>query len=265
MRITLKDYAIEVDEAGKGLPLILIHGYPLSRRIWQPQMEGLAPSAHTIAPDLRGHGDSESTEGVYTMDLLAADCLGVLDALGEQKPAVVCGLSMGGYVAFAFYRNYPDRVAGLILAATRAGEDSPEARSNREKAVVQAQKYGSGSIAEAMLPKMFSPKTYTQRPELVQRVWEIMQGISVDGIVGDLKGMMERPDSFSTLKQVNKPVLILHGNEDQLIPLNEAVAMRAASPLARLRVIQDAGHLLNMEQPELFNKHVNEFITGIEA
>jgi pimeloyl-ACP methyl ester carboxylesterase len=116
-----------------------------------------------------------------------------------------------------------------------------------------------------MLPKMLSPKTYNNNQELVQQVWEIMQGTSVQGIVGDLMGMKTRPSSLPLLAKINKPTLILHGSDDQLIPLREAVAMRTAIPGAQLRVLPDAGHLLNMEQPVLFNQALRAFLKELSV
>jgi len=244
--------------------MVFVHGYPLSRRIWDSQIEGLADVARLIAPDLRGHGDSGATPGTYSMDLLADDCLALLEALGIDQQVVLCGLSMGGYVAFAFYRKFPEKVAGLILAATRSGEDSPEGKANRDKAADLARQGGPNAIAGSMLPKMLSPKSYVGRPELVHSVMEIMQGTSLDGILGDLMGMKSRPDSTPALRAIEKPVLILHGSDDQLIPPSEAIAMQEAIPGAQLQVLPDAGHLLNMEQPLLFNKAIRGFLREIQ-
>jgi len=260
MQIQVNDVVLTVEDRGAGRPLLFIHGYPLSRRLWEPQLEGLADVAYLIAPDLRGHGDSGSTSGPYSMDLLAEDCHALLDVMGVKEPVVLCGLSMGGYITFAFYRKYPERVAGLILAATRAGEDSPEGKANRDKAANLARQGGPGAIAESMLPKMLAPKTYNERPELVQSVWEMMHSTSLEGILGDLMGMKSRPDSTPTLKQIDKHTLILHGSDDQLISLRDAVSMRAATSGAQLRVILDAGHLVNLEQPEQFNLAIRGFL-----
>lgn len=260
MRKQIGGINLAYEDKGTGLPLLFIHGYPLSRRIWDPQLEGLADVARLIALDLCGHGDSDAVPGPFSMESLADDCKNLLEALGITSPVVLCGLSMGGYVTFAFYRKYPERVAGLILAATRSGEDSPEGKANRDKAADLARKGGPSAIAESMLPKMLSPKTYEEKPELVHRVREIMEGTSLGGIIGDLMSMKLRPDSTPGLKKVDKPTLILHGSDDQLIPPSEAIAMSGAIPGARLNLLPDAGHLLNMEQPQLFNNSVREFL-----
>jgi pimeloyl-ACP methyl ester carboxylesterase len=170
---------------------------------------------------------------------------------------------MGGYVAFEFYRKYPQRVAGLILAATRAGADSPEAKTNRDKSATTAREKGVGAIVETMLPKMLSQKSSQTRPELVTRVRKIMTGTSLAGVLGDLAAMRDRTDSTAMLAQVDKPTLILHGADDQLIPPAEAQAMGASIPNARLHIRPEAGHLLNLEQPEAFNEAVRGFLSSV--
>ena len=264
MRVRIKDVLLAVEERGSGLPLLFIHGYPLSSAIWAPQIEALADTARVIALDLRGHGNSEASPGPYSMDLFAEDCRDVLDALGIFEPAVVCGLSMGGYVSFAFYRNYPERVAGLILAATRAVSDTPNGKANRDKASDLALQGGTSAIVESMLPKMFGPRTYLERPDLVHKLREIMQSVSLDGILGDLEGMKSRPDSTPTLEQINKPTLILHGSDDQLIPKEDAIAMQSAILGSALRLLPDSGHLLNLEQPTLFNRAIREYFEELD-
>jgi len=260
MQIQLQNYRMAYDDFGQGQPLLFIHGYPLSRRMWQPQMASLAMDARVLAIDLRGHGDSQATPGPYPMSLLADDCAAFLDTLGIQRPVVICGLSMGGYIAFAFYRQHPSRVAGLVLAATRPGPDTPEGQANRDKSTALARQQGVSAIAEAMLPRLLSPGTYHNRPELVNQVRTIMESVSLDGITGDLLGMKGRPDSTPTLAEIKVPTLVLHGADDQLIPLREAETMHSAIPNAGLQVLPTAGHLLNLEQPELFNQAIQGFL-----
>lgn len=266
MNIHVNDISIAYDERGSGVPLLLIHGYPLNRKLWEPQLSSLSVNARVIAPDLRGHGDSEpgpvpsQPRLAFSMEMLADDCASFLAALGVSRPAVIGGLSMGGYIALAFARKYPQRLAGLILAATRAGADSAEGKANRDTAVALARDSGPSAIAEAMLPKMMSPKTYESNPELVAGVFDMMKTTSVSGIVGDLLGMKERPDSTTYLSEIHKPTLLLYGADDQIIPQAEMESMANAIPSSQLIVIPNAGHLLNMEQPDEFNQAVRTFM-----
>lgn len=267
MQIQLDNLSMHYSDQGNGQVLLLIHGFPLNRRLWQPQISSLSDVARVIAPDLRGHGDTPpkpfQNQRLYPMNLLAEDCICLLDALQIFQPVVVAGLSMGGYVAFALYRNYPQRVARLILVSTRATADTPEGKANREKAAEVALQEGAPAIAQSMLPRMLAPQTYTNRPDLVETVMGIMKVTSVEGTVGALLGMKDRPDSTTALSEISVPTLIIHGAEDQIIPLDEVQTMHARIPDAILRIIPDAGHLVNLEQPKLFNQAVRDFLPNI--
>jgi len=262
------DYSLALEDRGMGIPLMFIHGYPLNRNIWKRQWEDLADLVHVIAPDLRGHGESVLAANEarnfypFSMELLADDCVHVLDILKITQPVILCGLSMGGYISFALYRKYPDRVAGLILAATRSNADSPDARINRQNAVDLVRSSGVQSIVDSMLPRMLAPKTFAENPRLVQQVQDIMLSSTVEGIIGDSLGMKDRPDSTGLLSGIHLPTLILLGAEDQFISTREAEGMHAAIQDSRLVVMPDAGHLLNMEKPELFNHEIRGFINS---
>ena len=260
MFLHIDGFKMAYESQGQGTPLLFIHGFPLNRRMWEPQMGSLSPKAWMLAPDLRGHGDSEPVAGPYSMAMLADDCVALLDALDIEQPAVVCGLSMGGYITLAMYRRYPDCIRGLILSATRAGADSPEGKANRDKAIAQAENDGAAAIAASMLPKMMSPKTYESNPDLVKRVESTMTSTSVPGIVGALEGMKMRPDSTPLLGEIAVPTLIIHGEDDQLIPVQEAQSMHAAIADSTIYLISSAGHLPNLEQPKMFNQAVKDFI-----
>lgn len=259
MFVRFEDFNLAYADRGRGTPLLLIHGFPLNHSMWNQQLEALADRAHMVAPDLRGHGDSGSPPGVYTMERLAEDCKALLDALAITEPVVVCGHSMGGYVALAFQRLYPERLAGLILASTRASEDTPEGKAARDQTAEKAQAEGAAAIKQGMLSKLLAPQTYEDRPELVARVAELMSPTSVEGIAGAALGMKERPDARPGLPDVRVPALIVHGEDDQIIPLEAAEEMATAIPKARLEVIPRAGHMPNLEQPGAFNRAVNEF------
>ncbi|MCX8061079.1 MAG: alpha/beta fold hydrolase [Anaerolineales bacterium] len=253
-------FKMAYDEAGSGIPLLFIHGYPLNRRMWQPQIDILSQDAHVIAPDLRGHGDSTATEGTYTMELLAEDCVKLLDHLNIHERIVLCGLSMGGNISFAFARKYPERLAGLILTATRAAQDTEEGKLNRQRSIQLAKEQGIEPIIESMVERVFSPVTLQNNPALVQTVRHIMQHTSLQAVIGDLLGMMERIDSRPFLNQIDVPTLIIHGKDDRLIPLEEAKAMQEAIPNCHLVLIERAAHLPNLEASDRFNQVVREFI-----
>lgn len=264
MKIQIDNGFLEYETQGTGIPLLFIHGYPLSRQIWRPQIEGLSVHVLSIAVDLRGHGGSFPFEGPYTMDLLAEDCHQILDSLQLHRPVLICGLSMGGYVVFALYRKYPDLFMGMILTSTRPGADSPEGVANRKAAINNALEHGAGFIANGMLQKIVSPGTLSSKPDLVKTIHKIMADTSVQGIVGASQGMMMRPDSTTLLPQISCPVLIVHGTDDQIIPLREAEMMHQLIPHSHLVKITEAGHLLNLEQPEIFNQAILDFISSTD-
>jgi 3-oxoadipate enol-lactonase len=259
MRAQLNDIVLGYDASGSGRPLVLIHGYPLNRKLWRFQMDNLTEAARLIAPDLRGHGESSGAEAA-SVDRYADDLVELLDDLGLAGPAVVAGLSMGGYVALAFFRRHPERVAALILAATRAGADSEAGKANRDKAIALAREKGVEAIAESMLPKMLAPASYDAKPELADEVRHMMAATPLNAVIGDLSAMRDRPDSTELLGGILQPVLVIHGQEDQLIPPSEAEAAYARLPNARLALIPRAGHLLNLEQPEAFDAEVRTFL-----
>lgn len=260
METTVMGRLVGYDELGQGVPLVLIHGYPLNRMIWEAQWEGLSEHARVIAPDLRGFGESEMVRGTTEIDTYADDLREFLDALGISERAVIGGLSMGGYVAMAYLRRYPDHVAGLILANTKATADTMEGKAGRDRNIVVAREKGAEEIAEAMLPKIMAPATYTSKPELVAQVKTIMTSCSVPGIVGALEAMRDRPDSTPTLLEFSEPALIIAGAEDQLMSGADQENMRQAARNSTLVTIPGAGHLTPMEQPEAFNNAVAEFL-----
>jgi pimeloyl-ACP methyl ester carboxylesterase len=257
-----EEFRMAYEDSADRVPVLLIHGYPLNNTLWDLQVGDLCDIARVITPDLRGHGLSDPVEPPYTIGDLADDCARTLDDLGLTGPVVVGGLSMGGYVAFEFCRRHPARVAGLILAATRAGADSDEAKKKRDAAAETARKDGVEAIAEAMLPKLLAPAAYEAEPDLAGFVKRMMLETTVEGIVGALGAMRDRPDSTPDLENLDVPTLIIHGADDQLIPRTEAEAMAQALPDATLAIAAGAGHLPNLEQPEFFNDTLRDFLEG---
>lgn len=250
----INGFNMEYTDSGTDIPLLLIHGYPLNRTIWEPQVQGFDHRVRVIAPDLRGFGASDPLDGDYSMDMLANDCKELLDHLGLKGRVFVGGLSMGGYVALAFCRLFPERVAGLVLASTKTGPDNEEGKANRNKAIQTAMLEGAPGITESMLPKMLAPASYRKDPRLVEQVRQIMLSSSVEGITGALAGMRDRPDSSQVLAGLKVPVILFHGQDDQIMPPAAAEEMHRLLPSSELHILPESGHLLNMEQPQKFNE-----------
>lgn len=261
MRIRTGDIEVGCDDAGSGAPVVLLHGFPHDRRLWAPQLRGLSQGWRGIAPDLRGLGESDG-RGPYTVDRYADDVAALLDALDIDR-AVVGGLSMGGYITFAFWRRHPDRARALILANTRAAADDEEARARRHAMIVLARTEGARAVADRMIEGSVGKTTRERLPELVRTVHAMFAAAPVEGIVGALEAMLARPDSTATLSTIRVPTLIVAGDEDAVVPRREAEAMHAAIPGSRLEVIRGAGHVSNAERPAAFNAVLSEFLRSL--
>ncbi len=262
MQTMVKGGLVGFTETGSGRPLVLFHGYPLNRTIWEQQVTELAGRAHVIAPDLWGFGESAPREGT-TMGTYADEVRDLLDARGIQEPAILGGLSMGGYIVFEFFRRYPERVAGVILANTKATPDSVEAKAGRDQSATLAQEKGAGAIAAQMVPKLLSPKTYSSNPQVAEQVAHIITTATVEGIVAALRAMRDRPDSTPTLAAIKVPALVLAGVDDQIFPRSEFEKMARALPRGKLELLPDAGHVSSLEQPDLFNRAVRQFLESL--
>lgn len=262
MKLEINGIRISYTDHGKGIPVVFVHGFPLSKAMWEPQVAALSSSCRVIALDLRGHGESDAPLWHYTVEMFADDIRGLLDHLSIPQ-AVLAGFSMGGYVVFAFYRKYRDRVKGLVLADTRPQPDSVEGKQGRFKTAQTAQKDGAGAIAEAMIPKLLSPASVQSRFDLVEAVRQIITQTPIVGIVGDLMAMAERPDSVPFLSEITCPTLILVGEQDGLTPPADAKLMAEKIKKAQLVIIPGAGHLSNLENPEAFNSAVRKFVESL--
>jgi 3-oxoadipate enol-lactonase len=264
MKVQLPDFSMAYEDTGRGHPILFVHGYPLGRRIFDAQLRGLLGLARVIVPDLRGHGDSSAPATGYSMRQYADDCLALLDARTVTEPVVLVGLSMGGYVGFELLRRHPERVAALVLLGSRASPDTPEQRAARDADAELVRGEGVAPIVDKMLPRLLTPAGQ-KKPKVVELVRRTMEITSVAGVVGDLGAMRDRPDSRPDLPGLGKPVLVIHGREDPLIPLAEAEAVAKAVPGGELRVIDDAGHLAGVEQPTAVNAAITGFYKRVWA
>lgn len=262
MKAQVNGIALAYDDKGTGLPLVFLHAFPLDRRMWAAQSEALSSRFRVVTIDLRGHGESDAPLWHHTLDQAAEDVRVLLDQLSIQQ-AVFVGLSMGGYILFAFYRQYAARVTGLVLADTKAQADSPEGKQARFQMAQVAYTNGSSAIADIMVPKLLSPETIQSKPEIVRKVRTMIENTQTSGIVCDLMAMAERPDSLPILARITCPTQVVVGQSDVTTPPSDAKTMADNIPGARLTVIPGAGHLANLEQADRFTRIVGTFASEL--
>jgi 3-oxoadipate enol-lactonase len=255
----VREIELAYDEAGAGVPVVLLHGFPFNRTMWREQIESLKDSYRVVAPDLRGLGETTVTDAPATMEEMARDVAALLDELQITR-CVFGGLSMGGYVALAFYRRHRLRARALILADTRPGADTDDARRTREEQAQKILKEGTGAIADDFLKKVLTSETLAERPEVVARVREMILRTDARGAAAALRGMAVRHDQTSFLEDVIVPTLILVGSEDQLTPPKEADVMRREIRGSRVQLIENASHLSNVERAGEFNLALKTFL-----
>lgn len=254
---------LHVASAGQGPPVLLLHGYPLDHRMWLDTLLGpLARRGTLWAPDLRGHGNSPwAGDATHTMDHLAADAANLLRAVVDE-PAVVIGLSMGGYVAFALQALAPELVRALVLVDTKAAGDDQAARSGRDAAIASVLDQGRSALTATMLGKLLAPAAAADpTAQLVRaRVRTMIESQPVETIVADLRGLRDRPDRTHHLGAITVPTLVVVGEHDAITPVAGAKAMAQAIPGARCAVVPGAGHLVPMEAPAAFAQLLGEFL-----
>jgi pimeloyl-ACP methyl ester carboxylesterase len=260
--VTIDNLQLAYDDVGSGSPVLLVHGFPFNRSLWNEQVAELGKSHRVITPDLRGFGESASSPGTVTMDRMAQDLAGLLDQLSIPQ-TIIGGLSMGGYVVLSFYKQFPSRVRGLILADTRSQGDTEEAKQGRAQQAERALTEGMAPIGDSMLPKLLTPETVARRPEAVKRVRDMMMKTKPEGAAAALLGMAARDDQTELLSKVSVPTLILVGEHDAITPVADSEKMQAKIPGARLKIIESAGHVSNIEQADVFNQEVKSFLSSL--
>ena len=252
------------DTGGTGTALVLLHGFPFDRSMWRGQAAALGGEFRVVAPDLRGLGETPLGGDGVSIEGMAEDVAALLDELNLGRVRIG-GLSMGGYVAFEFFRKFPERVRALVLADTRPQADTEEGRRAREENARRALKEGMEPIVETMLPKLVSRGTREGGGEALERVRAMMLGTSPEGAAAALRAMASRRDQTELLSSIKVPTLIIVGAEDSVTPPADAGAMRAEIEGSRLFVVEGAGHLSNVERPSDFNRALVEFLRALPA
>ncbi len=262
--IRIDDIEMAYTDVGSGPPMVLLHGYPFNRSLWTEQLAALSDSYRVVTPDLRGFGESDSSQGPATMNRMAQDVAQLMETL-EIPRAVVGGLSMGGYVTLAFYKQFRSRVNALILADTRPQADTEEGKQTRAQQAQKALAEGMAGIADSMLPKLLTPETVSKRPEVVKRIRDMMLKTNPGGAAAALLGMAERDDQTQLLSSILAPTLILVGREDAITPVEDSEKMHKEIKGSRLVVIENAGHVSNLERTDRFNAELIRFLGEASA
>ncbi|WP_321390502.1 alpha/beta fold hydrolase [uncultured Desulfuromusa sp.] len=257
--------SLAYDEAGTGQAVLFIHGYPLNRQMWQPQIAALSAAGfRVIAPDLRGFGESAAGESPGTMDAMADDLVHLLDQLQIEK-ATVAGMSMGGYVLLNLLNRYPQRVNAACFVVTRSDADDASGRAKRNHLITEIEAGRPQAVAEAFIPALFAPDTIQTRPEMVEMVRSWISATSATGLIHGLQAIRDRVDSTPLLATLQVPTLVIGAEEDQAIPPEKSRDLATRIPTAKLSMLPAVGHMANLENPNQFNQVFIDFLRSVPA
>lgn len=260
--ISIGDLDLNVLDEGRGPVLLLVHGFPLDHTMWRGQVRHFSRTHRVIAPDLRGFGNSGVTPGTVTMRRYADDCAQLLDALRVTEPVCLCGLSMGGYVAFQFFQHHRRRLSSLILCDTRAVADDAAGQKAREDLATRVLKEGPDFIASSMPEKLFAKRRLEAGDPIVTETQTLIRRTHPEGIAAASRGLAARPDVTGLLGSIDVPTLVVVGAEDAISKADEMRQIAAAIPGARFIEIAGAGHMSPLEDPAAVNAAIEEFLEG---
>lgn len=263
IQISANGITVCFDDFGRGqIPLIFIHGFPFDKSAWLPQLTALKSTHRVIAYDIRGFGATSAGKQKESIRLFADDLIKFLDQMGIPK-AVVCGLSMGGYIVLNAVERYPDRFEALILSDTQAIADAPKVKEKRLETIEQIKKEGTTAFTEGFVQKVFCAESLENKKELVENVKKIMLSTPQQTIISTLTALAERPNMSDSLRKIEIPTLIICGKEDTVTPPTESEFLHIHIKNSVLQLIEKAGHLANLEQPDVFNKSITQFMSDI--
>lgn len=263
LTISVNNFQLSYDDVGEGsVPVIFLHGFPFDKTMWYDQLDFLKFSYRLISCDIRGFGKSTDEESTLSIDLFTDDLIKFMDKLGIDK-AIICGLSMGGYIALNAIKRFPNRFDALILCDTQCIADTTEVKEKRYKTIDEIEGGGVTNFNEGFIESVFHKDSITNNKELVGQVRSVVFANSEHIIKQGLVALAERSETCSILNEISVPTLIICGREDEVTPLAQSESMNEAINDSELRVIDHAGHLSNLEQPHEFNQHLSDFLTGI--
>src|SRR6187402_1251490 len=259
--ISINNLAVSYSDHGPddAPAIIFIHGFPLNKSMWNIQLEALKENYRVIAYDIRGHGNSEPGIDEFFIELFVNDLLRLMENL-EIKKSILCGLSLGGYIALNAVLKYPDRFDGLILNDTQCIADTPEIKETRCQAIIRITKNGVEQYADEIIKNLFAPESFSKKKNVIVTVKEMIINTSKQSLCNTLHALAERKETCDQLPQINIPVLIMVGKEDKITPIAAAQQMHEKILNSKLEIIQQAGHLSNLEDPTAFNTHLVNFL-----
>ena len=262
IRIGINDVTVSYTYEGKnGAPVIIfIHGFPFNKSMWNKQVGALEDNYRVIAYDIRGHGNTEMGNGNFSIDLFVKDLLGLMDNLKIDK-TILCGLSMGGYIALNAIENYPQRFNALILSDTHCIADTAEAKEKRMKAIETIRKSGIEEYANESIKNLFAPESFITRKEEIAAIRKMIVKTSKESLCKTLLALSVRKEACNMLPEIKVPVLIMVGKEDKITPPAAAQLMHQKIKGSSLHIIEHAGHLSNIENPVDFNEHLKKFLS----
>lgn len=261
--LPVNDYKIAYDDVGEGnVPIIFLHGFPFDKTMWLGQLDFLKLSYRLIACDIRGFGLSADENTPLSIDLFGDDLIAFMDTLHLDK-AIVCGLSIGGFIALNAHKRFPGRFEALILCNTKCTADSPEAKAKRYKDIDVIRAHGIIDFTEEFISHVFCKDSLADKKELVDQLKSVVLSNPPNMICKGLAAIAERPETCSTLNDINIPTLIISGREDEVTPLADSEFMHQHIKESLLHVIDHAGHVSNLEQPLEFNRHLSYFLAGL--
>ncbi len=265
LKVNVNNFTISYDDIGEGgIPIIFLHGYPFDKTMWHGQIDFLKTSHRAIACDIRGFGKSKDEESTLSIDLFGDDLMQFMDQLNIDK-AIICGLSMGGYLALNVMKRFPSHFEALILCDTQCIADTTEGKEKRYKTIEEIEAEGVTNFNEGFIKKVFHKDSIKNKTKLVEQLRNVVFTNSKNIITKGFAALAEHSETCSSLSKISIPTLIICGREDQVTPLAQSEFMNKNIKGSILHIIDNAGHVSNLEQPKEFNKYLGDFLTDLSG
>lgn len=263
LNTALNNFTVSYNDIGESeIPVIFLHGFPFDKSMWQMQLDFLKSSHRVIAYDIRGFGSTYDDETDFSIDLFTDDLISFMDKLSIDK-AIICGLSMGGYIALNAVKRFPDRIEALILCDTQCIADSAEAKEKRYAKMDEIASSGKSAFTDGFIKGIFHEESLLHKKDVVEKIRSVVNSNSQNILINGLTAIAERSESCSVLREITMPTLIICGKDDALTPVKQSENMHEAIHASQLRIIDQAGHVSNLEQPREFNKHLANFLNSL--